>query len=60
MENLISLEALAAHVKDGASLAVPADRAGVAMAATAAIIAAGPKKIFTSSACPSAAYRPIC
>ena len=59
MENLISLEALAAHVKDGASLAVPADRAGVAMAATAAIIAAGPK-IFTSSACPSAAYRQIC
>ena len=45
MENLISLEALAAYLKDGASLAVPADRSGVAMAATAAIIAAGPKNL---------------
>jgi glutaconate CoA-transferase subunit A len=45
MENFISLEALAAQVQDGMSLAVPADRSGVAMAATAAIIAAGPKNI---------------
>ena len=45
MEDLISLEALAAHVRDGASLAVPVDRSGVAMAATAAIIAAGPKNL---------------
>jgi glutaconate CoA-transferase subunit A len=45
MESLVSLEALAAHVRDGASLAVPADRSGVAMAATAAIIADGPKNL---------------
>jgi glutaconate CoA-transferase, subunit A len=45
MEDLFSLEALAAHVRDGASLAIPADRSGVAMAATAAIIAAGPKNL---------------
>jgi glutaconate CoA-transferase subunit A len=41
METLVSLQALAARVRDGMSIAIPADRAGVAMAATAAILAAG-------------------
>lgn len=37
--DIISLEVLAAHVTSGMKLAVPADYCGVAMAATAAIIA---------------------
>lgn len=45
MDNLVSLEALAAEIRDGMSVAVPADRSGVAMAATAAIVAAGPRDL---------------
>jgi glutaconate CoA-transferase subunit A len=45
MENFVSLENLAARVRDGMSLAICADRSGVAMAATAAIIANGPKRL---------------
>jgi glutaconate CoA-transferase, subunit A len=45
MEDFVSLEALAAEIRDGMSLAVPRDSSGVAMAATAAIIAAGPKRL---------------
>ena len=59
MGEIVSLETLAAGVRDGMSLAIPTDHAGVAMAATAAIIARRPK-ISISSACPSAASRPTC
>jgi glutaconate CoA-transferase subunit A len=45
MGDLVSLEDLAARIRDGMSLAVPTDHAGVAMAATAAIIAHGPKNL---------------
>jgi len=41
MTEIVALEALAARVAPGQSLAVPVDRSGVAMAATAAIIEAG-------------------
>ena len=41
MTEIVALDALAARVASGQSLAVPVDRSGVAMAATAAIIAAG-------------------
>jgi glutaconate CoA-transferase subunit A len=41
MTDIVSLEALANRVQPGQSLAVPVDRSGVAMAATAAIIEAG-------------------
>ena len=37
MGEFVSLETLAASVRDGMSLAIPTDHAGVAMAATAAI-----------------------
>jgi glutaconate CoA-transferase, subunit A len=42
---IVALEALAAEVRSGAKLAVPADYCGVAMAATAAIIANRPEKL---------------
>ena len=45
MDNFVSLEALAARISDGASIVVPPDRSGVAMAATVALIAAGPKNL---------------
>jgi glutaconate CoA-transferase subunit A len=45
MDNLVSLDALAAEIRGGMSLAVPTDRSGAAMAATAAIIAAGPRDL---------------
>ncbi len=45
MDNLVSLEALAARIVDGASLVVPADRSGVAMAATAALVARGVRSL---------------
>ncbi len=45
MGEIVSLEALAGAVRDGTKIAVPTDYSGVAMAATAAIIAAGPKNI---------------
>ena len=45
MDNLISLAALARYVRDGMSIAIPADRSGVAMAATAAILEAAPKHL---------------
>lgn len=45
MGEIVSLEALAAQVRPGMRLAVPADYSGVAMAATAAIIANGPKNL---------------
>jgi glutaconate CoA-transferase, subunit A len=41
MTDIVSLEALAARIAPGQSLAIPVDRAGVAMAATAALIEAG-------------------
>lgn len=41
MTEIVALEALAARVASGQTLAVPVDRSGVAMAATAAIISAG-------------------
>ncbi|KIZ41374.1 MULTISPECIES: CoA transferase [Rhodopseudomonas] len=45
MGQIVSLEALAAHVRAGMTLAVPTDHAGVAMAATAAIIANRPANL---------------
>lgn len=45
MNNLVSLGALVAQIPDGASLVVPPDRSGVAMAATLALIARGPKRL---------------
>ena len=45
MDNLVSLEALVARISDGASVVVPPDRSGVAMAATVALIAAGAKDL---------------
>lgn len=45
MQNLVSLEELSSEIHDGMSLAVPFDHTGVAMAATAAIIARRPKKL---------------
>ena len=41
MTEIVSLEALAARVRPGQSLAVPVENAGVSMAATAALIEAG-------------------
>ena len=45
MTDLVSLEALAARIPSGAKLALPADYAGVAMAATAPLIAAGTRDL---------------
>jgi glutaconate CoA-transferase subunit A len=45
MGEIVSLEALAGAVNDGCKLAVPADYSGVAMAASAAIIANKPKNL---------------
>lgn len=45
MGEIVSLEALAGHVRDGMTVAVPTDRAGVAMAATAAIVSRAPKDL---------------
>jgi len=45
MGEIVSLEALVAGIGDGMSLAIPTDHAGVAMAATAAIIARRPKNL---------------
>jgi glutaconate CoA-transferase, subunit A len=42
---IVALEALAAEVRSGMKLAVPADYCGVAMAATAAIVANRPDKL---------------
>jgi glutaconate CoA-transferase subunit A len=44
-EPIRSLEALAAAIPDGASLAIPADYCGVAMAATRALISRGAKDL---------------
>ena len=41
MDNLVSLDALVSLIPNHASLAVPSDRSGVAMAATLALIARG-------------------
>ena len=41
MTDMVSLEALAARIQPGQSLAIPFDNAGVSMAATAALIEAG-------------------
>jgi glutaconate CoA-transferase subunit A len=41
MTDIVSLEALVARIASGSSLAIPVDGAGVAMAATAALIEAG-------------------
>ena len=43
--DLVSLEALAARIPSGAKLALPADYAGVAMAATAPLIAGGARDL---------------
>ena len=45
MAEIVSLEALVAGIHDGMSLAIPTDNAGVAMAATAAIIANRPTNL---------------
>ncbi len=45
MEMFVSLDRLVDHVRDGMSLAIPNDHAGVAMAATAALIARGPRNL---------------
>jgi len=45
MAEIVSLQALAAEVKSGMKVAVPADYCGVAMAATAAILAEGPRDL---------------
>jgi glutaconate CoA-transferase subunit A len=45
MGEFVSLETLVEGVRDGMSLAIPTDHAGVAMAATAAIIARRPKNL---------------
>lgn len=45
MADIVSLDALAAEVKPGMKLAVPADYCGVAMAATAAILAHRPQNL---------------
>ena len=45
MDNRVSLEALVAKIPDGASVVVPPDRSGVAIAATVALIAAGPNNL---------------
>lgn len=45
MGEIVSLEALAAHVRAGMRVAVPADYCGVAMAATAAIIGNRPENL---------------
>ncbi|MGO9358281.1 MAG: CoA transferase subunit A [Xanthobacteraceae bacterium] len=45
MAEIVSLEALAAEVKSGMKIAVPADYCGVAMAATAAILANAPRDL---------------
>lgn len=42
---IVSIEALAAEIKDGMTVALGADNAGPAMAATAALIAARPKNL---------------
>jgi len=45
MDGLASLESLVARISDGASVVVPADRSGVAIAATVALIAAGTRNL---------------
>lgn len=45
MGEIVSIEALAAQIKDGMTVALGADNAGPAMAATAALIAARPKNL---------------
>lgn len=45
MTAFVSLEALAAFVKDGASIALPADYAGVAMSATRPLLDAAPRDL---------------
>ena len=45
MGEIVSLDELAANVRDGMSLALPIDHSGVGMAATAAIIARRPKNL---------------
>ena len=45
MGEIVSLDELAVNVRDGMSLALPIDHSGVAMAATAAIIARRPKNL---------------
>ena len=45
MGDFVSLETLVEGVRDGMSLAIPTDHAGVAMAATAGIIARRPKNL---------------
>ncbi len=46
MTAFVSLDELATLVKDGASIALPADYAGVAMAATRPLIDAGPRNLY--------------
>lgn len=45
MADIVSLDALAAEVKSGMKIAIPADYCGVAMAATAAILARRPQNL---------------
>ena len=45
MTEFVALEELVAAIGDGAALAVPNDHAGVAMAATAAILARAPRHL---------------
>jgi len=45
MGMFVSLDRLVEQVRDGMSLAIPNDHAGVAMAATAALIARGPRNL---------------
>ena len=45
MADIVSLEALASRISPGLSLAIPIDRCGVSMAATAALIEAGVKDL---------------
>lgn len=45
MGQIVSIEALAARIRDGMTVALPSDNGGAAMAATAAIIAARPRNL---------------
>lgn len=45
MGQIVSIEALAAQIRDGMTVALPSDNGGVAMAATAAIVAARPRNL---------------
>ncbi|MCP9630901.1 CoA synthetase, partial [Rhodopseudomonas palustris] len=45
MGQIVSIEALAAQIRDGMMMAVPSDTSGVAMAATVAIIANRPRNL---------------